>query len=216
MCGIAGWYRREGRPVVASVITAQCNSILHRGPDDSGILTEGDFGFGMRRLSILDIDGGHQPMETPDGRYAIVFNGEIFNHLEVREPLIAAGYEFVTHSDTETILAAFARWGNDAWAKLEGMFAVAIWDRQQRSLTLARDPLGIKPLYISEQGGGLSFASELKGLRLMPGHRFEVDDRAVHDYFRFGHVRRPRWWSRARAPGRASPSRTRRAPPRAP
>lgn len=192
MCGIAGWYRREGRPVVVSVITAQCNSILHRGPDDSGILTEGDFGFGMRRLSILDIDGGHQPMETPDGRYAIVFNGEIFNHLEVREPLIAAGYEFVTHSDTETILAAFARWGNDAWAKLEGMFAVAIWDRQQRSLTLARDPLGIKPLYISEQGGGLSFASELKALRLVPGHSFEVDDRAVHDYFRFGHVRRPR------------------------
>ena len=192
MCGIAGWYRRKGRPVAAAVVTAQCNAILHRGPDDSGILTDGDFGFGMRRLAILDIDGGHQPMETPDGRFVIVFNGEIFNHVEVREPLIAAGYAFVSHSDTETILAAFAHWGNDAWARLEGMFAVAIWDRRDRSLTLARDPLGIKPLYISEQDGGVAFASELKALRMVPAHRFEVDDRSVHDYFRFGHVRRPR------------------------
>lgn len=192
MCGIVGWYRRHGRPVVASVIKAQCDSLIHRGPDDSGILTDGDFGFGMRRLSILDIPGGHQPMQTPDGRYAIVFNGEIFNHLEVREPLIAAGYDFVTHSDTETILAAFARWGNDAWAKLEGMFAVAIWDRQRRTLTLARDPLGIKPLYVSDQDSGFSFASELKALRILPNHRFDADDRSVHDYFRFGHVRQPR------------------------
>lgn len=192
MCGIAGWYRRGGRPVTAAVVTAQCDAIVPRGPDDSGIMTDGDFGFGMRRLSILDIEGGHQPMQTPDGRFAIVFNGEIFNHLDVREPLIAAGYPFVSHSDTETILAAFAHWGNEAWAKLEGMFAVAIWDRRHRSLTLARDPLGIKPLYVSEQDGGLSFASELKALRILPGHRFDVDERAVHDFFSFGHVRRPR------------------------
>ncbi|WP_309662473.1 asparagine synthase (glutamine-hydrolyzing) [Sphingomonas sp.] len=192
MCGIAGWFRRNGRPVARADIKAQCDAIAHRGPDDSGILTDGDFGFGMRRLSILDIAGGHQPMDTPDGRFAIVFNGEIFNHLEVREPLIASGYSFVTHSDTETILAAFSHWGNDAWARLEGMFAVAIWDRRRRSLTLARDPLGIKPLYISEQGGGLSFASELKALRVLPDHRFDVDQRAVHDFFSFGHVRRPR------------------------
>src|SRR6476659_402123 len=189
MCGIAGWYRRGGRPVTAAVVTAQCDAIVHRGPDDSGVRIDGDFGFGMRRLSILDIEGGHQPMQTPDGRFAIVFNGEIFHHLDVREPLIAAGYPFVSHSDTETILAAFAHWGNGAWAKLEGMFAVAIWDRRHRSLTLARDPLGIKPLYISEQDGGLSFASELKALRLLPGHRFDVDERAVHDFFSFGHVR---------------------------
>jgi asparagine synthase (glutamine-hydrolysing) len=166
--------------------------MVHRGPDDAGVLIDGDFGFGMRRLSVLDIEGGHQPMQTPDGRFGIVFNGEIFNHLDVREPLKAAGYRFVSHSDTETILAAFAHWGNKAWAKLEGMFAVAIWDRRHRSLTLARDPLGIKPLYVSEQGGGLSFASELKSLRILPGHRFDVDERAVHDFFSFGHVRRPR------------------------
>lgn len=192
MCGIAGWYRGGGRPVARAAVKAMCDAIAHRGPDDSGILTDGDFGFGMRRLSILDIAGGHQPMETPDGRFAIVFNGEIFNHLEVREPLIAAGYPFATHSDTETILAAFSHWGNDAWPRLEGMFTVAIWDRRRRSLTLARDPLGIKPLYISEQNGGLSFASELKALRVLPDHRFDVDQRAVHDFFSFGHVRRPR------------------------
>ena len=192
MCGIAGWYRRGGRSVADATITRQCDAIRHRGPDDTGVLTDGDFGFGMRRLSILDIAGGHQPMSTRDGRYAIVFNGEIYNHREVRAPLVAAGYPFHSHSDTETILAAFAAWGDEAWPKLEGMFAVAIWDRRERRLTLARDPLGIKPLYLSEQHGGLSFASELKALRVLPDHDFDVDDRAVHDFFSFGHVRKPR------------------------
>src|SRR6201995_2072268 len=106
MCGIAGWYRRSGHAVPRSAITAMCNSIRHRGPDDDGILTDGDFGFGMRRLSILDIQGGHQPMTTADGRYSIVFNGEIYNHREVRQLLSSTGYAFTTHSDTETILAA--------------------------------------------------------------------------------------------------------------
>lgn len=192
MCGIAGWYRRDGQAIRESVIIAQCDAIFHRGPDDSGVMVDGDFGFGMRRLSILDIEGGHQPMHTADGRYAIVFNGEIYNHLELREPLKAAGYPFTSHSDTETILAAYAHWGNDAWARLEGMFAVAIWDRRSRELTLARDQMGIKPLYYSQQGKGLSFASELKALRVLPGHAFDIDDRAVHDYFSYGHVRRPR------------------------
>ncbi|MDB5689789.1 MAG: hypothetical protein JWL91_1665, partial [Sphingomonas bacterium] len=150
MCGIAGWYNRGVALVSAATITAQCDAIRHRGPDDSGVLVDGDFGFGMRRLSILDVTGGHQPMTTPDGRFSIVFNGEIANHREVRGWLAESGYPFSSHSDTETILAAFRFWGNDAWAKLEGMFAVAIWDRQERELTLARDPLGIKPLYVSE------------------------------------------------------------------
>ena len=192
MCGIAGWYRRDGRSVSATHISAQCDTMVHRGPDDFGILTDGDFGFGMRRLSILDIEGGHQPMHTADGRFAIVFNGEIYNHLEVREPLISAGYRFVSHCDTETVLAAFAQWGNDAWAKLEGMFATAVWDRGKRELNLARDPLGIKPLYLTEQQGGIAFASELKALRVLPGHDFDVDERAVHDFFSFGSIRKPR------------------------
>ena len=192
MCGIAGWYRRSDKPVDERLISRQCEVITHRGPDDGGVLVDGDFGFGMRRLSILDIAGGHQPMQSADGRHAIVFNGEIFNHLEVRQFLLDGGHRFASHSDTETILAGFAAWGNVVWPMLEGMFAVAIWDRAQRTLTLARDPLGIKPLYYSEQGGGLSFASELKSLRLLPDHNFSIDPRAVNDVFSFGHVRRPR------------------------
>lgn len=192
MCGIAGWYARGSAAVPRHVISAQCDTILHRGPDDQGILIDGDFGFGMRRLSIIDIAGGHQPMQTPDGRFVIVFNGEVYNHESLRQTLRTLGHSFTSHSDTEAILAAFSQWGHDAWARLEGMFAVAIWDRRERRLTLARDPLGIKPLYYSAQNGGLAFASELKALLPLPGHRFDPDPRAVHDYFSFGHVRADR------------------------
>lgn len=192
MCGIAGWYRRGGRPVSPSIVSLQCDSIIHRGPDDSGRFVDGDVGLGMRRLSIIDIEGGHQPMSTPDGRFTTVYNGEIYNHLELRPELEAAGVRFRTHSDTETLLAAFARWGDDCWLRLEGMYAAAMWDAQTRSLTLARDPLGIKPLYVTEQKGGIAFASELKALTLLPEHEFDVNDRAVHDLFSFGHIQSPK------------------------
>ncbi|MBV9841335.1 MAG: asparagine synthase (glutamine-hydrolyzing) [Sphingomonadaceae bacterium] len=192
MCGIAGWFRRQARPVPDAVVHGMCDLIVHRGPDDRGVLAEGDFGFGMQRLSIVDLDGGHQPMSTSDGALSIVFNGEIYNHLDLRRALVGHGYEFKTHSDTETVLAAAAIWGDDAWAKLEGMFAIAIWDRNKRELTLVRDPLGIKPLYLTQQHGGLAFASELKSLRILPDHEFSIEERAVHDFFSFGHVRRPR------------------------
>lgn len=191
MCGIAGWYRRQGKPVAERVIEAQCDAIVHRGPDDSGQLVDGDFGMGMRRLSIVDIAGGHQPMHCPGAGLAIVFNGEIYNHLDVRAE-IGSRYAFNSHCDTETVLAAFALWGNDAWKRLEGMFAAAIWDRNSGILTLARDPLGIKPLYVTEQNGGLAFASEIKALKPVPDLAFSVDELAVDDYLTFGHVRRPR------------------------
>ena len=192
MCGIAGWYRRGGRPVARESIVMQCDRIVHRGPDDSGDLADGDFGFGMRRLSIIDVAGGHQPITTEDGRYSIVYNGEIYNHLELRAELGKAGRAFRTKSDTETLLLSFVHWGDDAWLKLEGMYAVAIWDRRGRVLTLARDPLGIKPLYVTEQNGGLAFASDLRALRVLPEHRFDIDERALHDFWSFGHVQKPR------------------------
>ena len=192
MCGIAGWYRRGGRPVEREAIVRQCDRIVHRGPDDSGYFTDGDFGFGMRRLSIIDLAGGHQPIFSADGRYAIVFNGEIYNHPELRRELEAAGVTFRTHSDTETLLASWLQWGDAAWLKLDGMYAVAIWDRADRQLILARDPVGIKPLYLTEQHGGLAFASEIRALRVLPNHEFDVDERGVHDFFMFGHVQRPR------------------------
>ena len=192
MCGIAGWYRRGGRPVPRDALVSQCDQLLSRGPDDAGYLAEGDFGFGMRRLSIIDVAGGHQPILSPDARYAIVFNGEIMNHPALRREL-EGGYDFQTdHSDTETVLAAFIRWGDDAWLKLEGMYAVAIWDKLAKSLTLVRDPLGIKPLFFTEQGGGLAFASEITALRPLPGLHFDLDEDGVDDFFCFGHTLPPR------------------------
>lgn len=192
MCGIAGWYRRGGAAVQPHVVERQCDAIRHRGPDDTGVFVDGDFGFGMRRLSIIDIAGGQQPVASADGRIVLVFNGEIYNHAELRRELEAAGRTFATRSDTEVILVAYLHWGDRAWERLVGMFAVAIWDRDTRVLRLARDPLGIKPLYLAEQAGGLAFASELKALRALGELRFDIDPRAVHDFFCFGHVRGPR------------------------
>ena len=192
MCGIAGWYRRVGKPVPQGALVAACDRLRHRGPDDAGYFTDGDFGFGMRRLSIIDVEGGHQPIFSPDGRHAIVFNGEIYNHPKLRREL-EGGYAFQTdHSDTETILAAWLRWGDDAWTRLEGMYAVAIWDKLEKTLVLARDPIGIKPLFVTEQKGGLAFASEIEALRGLPEHRFELDEEGVDDFFCFGHPLPPR------------------------
>jgi asparagine synthase (glutamine-hydrolysing) len=190
MCGIAGWYRRGGRPVDEAVIARQCDRLIHRGPDDFDTLIDRDFGFGMRRLSIIDVAGGHQPIISPDGRYAIICNGEIVNHRELRREL--GHYPFRTHSDVEVLLAGYLRWGADVWLRAEGMYAAAIWDRETRSLCLARDPLGIKPLFVTEQDGGLAFGSEITALREIPGYRFDVDERGVHDFFCFGHVLGPR------------------------
>jgi hypothetical protein len=127
MCGIAGWYARGGRAVPEGTIGAMCDTIVHRGPDDQGRLTDGDFGFGMRRLAIVDVAGGHQPMTSEDGRHVVTFNGEIFNHPALRRELEALGHRYRTNSDTESILRGFQQWGPGVWAKLEGMFAVAIW-----------------------------------------------------------------------------------------
>jgi len=191
MCGISGWYRRRGRPVDRAVIAAQRDRLIHRGPDDEGLLIDGDFGLGMRRLSIIDIAGGHQPIVSPDGRFAIICNGEIVNHLELRRD-IGTSYGLNTRSDVQTLLAAYLRWGDEAWLRAEGMYAAAIWDRSTRTLTLVRDPLGIKPLFVTQQLGGLAFASEITALREIPSYVFDVDERGVHDFFCFGHVLGPR------------------------
>ncbi|CAN5301771.1 amidotransferase 1, exosortase A system-associated [soil metagenome] len=192
MCGIAGWYRRDGEPVAAATIRAQCDSIVHRGPDDEGIFVDGDFGFGMRRLAVVDLGGGHQPMRTADQRHSIVFNGEVYNFKELRCELEALGHCFRTECDTEVVLQAFAAWGDAAWPKLEGMFAVALWDSQERTLRLVRDPLGIKPIYWTAQRGGVAFGSELKTLGPVPGLDFNVDRLAVEQFVTLGAVLAPR------------------------
>jgi asparagine synthase (glutamine-hydrolysing) len=191
MCGICGWYRRDGVAVDPAVIAAQCGTIVHRGPDDQGTAQDGDFGFGMRRLSILDLAGGHQPMTSGDGRFGIVYNGEIFNFPELRRELQGLGARFRTNCDTEAILHGFERWGTGVWPKLEGMFAAAIWDRRERTLHLARDPLGIKPLFYTLQGRAFAFASELKALVPVPGLAFTPRPESIDAYFAFGHVLAP-------------------------
>ena len=198
MCGIAGWFRRGGRAVNRAALASQTEWLVHRGPDEDGCLFDRDFGFAMRRLSIIDVAAGQQPIASADGRFAIICNGEIVNHLELRREL-AGKYPFRTNSDVETMLAAYAQWGDEAWGRLEGMFAAAIWDRLARSLTLVRDALGIKPLFVTEQRGGLAFASEISALRVLPGHDFDLDDRGIEDFFRFGHVLGPRtMWRQVR------------------
>lgn len=191
ICGIAGYYARGRGPVVAATIRRQCDAILHRGPDSDGVLVDGDFGFGMRRLSIVDLAGSDQPIHSADRRHAIVFNGEIYNYRRLRDELAALGHRFATDGDTEVVLAAWRQWGRDAWARLDGMFAVAIWDRSSRRLTLARDAIGIKPLYYAINGHTLAFGSELKAILALPGMTFDIDSDAVHGYFTFGHMRGP-------------------------
>ena len=173
------------------LVAGQCGRLVHRGPDDEGIVVDGALGMGMRRLAIVDVAGGHQPFHSPDGRYSLVFNGEIYNFRQLRAEL-EGDRAFESHGDAEVILAGYERWGDGVWPRLDGMFAVAVWDRATRVLTLARDPTGIKPLYYTDQRAGFAFASELKALTDLPGFAFTTDERALLDYFRFGHVRGPR------------------------
>lgn len=166
--------------------------MAHRGPDDGGIETREDATLGMRRLAIFDPANGHQPMQTPDGRHTIVFNGAIYNFQALKSELAAKGRTFRTECDTEVLLAAYAEWGTGCLRRLRGMFAFAVWDRQERTLCLARDPLGIKPLYYRQDGGRLLFASEINALRAARVFDAEIDPLAVADYLAWFSVPAPR------------------------
>lgn len=188
MCGIVGFLATQ-RPAgqdLAEVVRCLADQLKHRGPDDEGVWVDHAVGIALahRRLSILDLSSaGHQPMVSTCGRYILIFNGEIYNHLEIRRALgagHAAGGGWRGHSDTETLLAAIAFWGLErTLQKAVGMFAIALWDREERSLYLARDRMGEKPLYYGLQGGTFLFASELKALRVYPGFSGEVDRQAL-------------------------------------
>ncbi|HEX8527927.1 XrtA/PEP-CTERM system amidotransferase [Allosphingosinicella sp.] len=190
MCGIAGLFHSDvPKPVDPARVRAMADVLAHRGPDGSGVWTAPGVGFGHRRLSIIDLEGGAQPMLTPDGRLAVTYNGEIYNFREVRDELEGRGHAFSTQSDTEVILSAWRQWGPDCLARFNGMFAFAIYDAEADSLFLARDRLGVKPLFYAElSDGGLIFASELKGLLVHPRLRREIDPRAVEDYLAYGYV----------------------------
>lgn len=169
-----------------------CQAMIHRGPDDGGIETRGEATLGMRRLAIFDPANGHQPMETPDGRFTLVFNGAIYNFQDLRGELSAAGWSFRTQCDTEVLLAAFARWGEDCLGRLRGMFAFAVWDGQLERLFLARDPFGIKPLYYRHDSGRLLFGSELNALLAARAFPAEIDPLSVSDYLAWFSVPAPR------------------------
>ncbi len=190
MCGIAGLYHlTTSKPVDPARIERMCDAMIHRGPDGGGVWTAPGVGLGHRRLSIIDIAGSPQPMPSADGRAMLVFNGEIYNYRELREELRALGATFRTDGDSEVILAAWQRWGPDCLPRLNGMFAFAIYDFAERTLFLARDRLGVKPLFLAELAdGSVIFASELKGLLAHPMLRRELDPLAIEDYLAWGYV----------------------------
>ena len=191
MCGIAGIFHPDvPKPVDPARVEAMTDALAHRGPDGSGVWTAAGVGLGHRRLAIIDLsEKGAQPMLSPDGREAITYNGEIYNFREVRAELEEKGFTFRSESDTEVILAAWRQWGPDCLTKLNGMFALALYDAPSDSLFLARDRLGVKPLFYAElSDGALIFASELKGLLVHPLLRRNPSAQAIEDYLAFGYV----------------------------
>ena len=194
MCGITGVFDlRERRPINKEALQRINDMQQHRGPDEGGIHLEPGIGLGHRRLSIIDIATGQQPLANEDDSVWIVFNGEIYNFGDLIPELTSLGHRFKTRSDTETIVHAWEQWGIDCVSHFRGMFAFAIWDRNQQVLFMARDRLGVKPLhYAVTDDGFLVFGSELKTITAWPAFRREIDDEAVEDYFGYGYVPEPR------------------------
>lgn len=194
MCGISGIFDGRGRRVIDRDLIERMNSsLLHRGPDAGGLHLEPGLGLAHRRLSIIDLSTGQQPLYNEDGSVAVVFNGEIYNFQELAKELVACGHSFHTRSDTEVIVHGWEQWGASCVTRFRGMFAFALWDRNRETLFLARDRLGVKPLYYAQLADGhWIFGSELKALLVHPGLARVVDPVAVEDYFAYGYVPEPR------------------------
>ncbi|HEX9475502.1 MAG TPA: asparagine synthase (glutamine-hydrolyzing), partial [Candidatus Dormibacteraeota bacterium] len=188
ICGVAGGEPAEGRELVGRMSAA----MVHRGPDDDGSVHLDGVTFGMRRLSIIDVEGGHQPIHNEDSKVWVVQNGEIYNHLELRKVLAAAGHSFTTQSDTEVLVHGYEEWGEALVERLNGMFAFAVLDLRRGRVLLARDRMGIKPLHYAVDGRRLVFASELKALLCDPALRRELDPIALDEYLALEYVPSPR------------------------
>src|SRR5688500_1611592 len=193
MCGISGAFALEGPlpPEVRASVRGMNDALAHRGPDGDGFHDSDSVALGHRRLAIIDRAGGHQPMSNEDGTCWIVFNGEIYNHRELRPLLEARGHRYRSSSDTETILHAYEEYGKDCVDRLEGMFAFAIYDGRRRELFAARDRLGKKPFFYTVQGGVFHFASELPALARSPLWRGDVDLTALEGYLSLGYFLAP-------------------------
>jgi asparagine synthase (glutamine-hydrolysing) len=184
MCGIVGIIGKR-KESTEHIIKDMMNTIKHRGPDDDGIFISDDVSFGFVRLAIIDINGGHQPMQSNDDRYTIVFNGEIYNYIELRQYLVSKGYKLKTYSDTEVLLNLYIEFGSDMLQHLNGMFAFAIHDKVENTVFLARDHFGIKPLYYTENKGNIIFASEIKAILNHPEVQRKVDSQSLYEYLTF-------------------------------
>jgi asparagine synthase (glutamine-hydrolysing) len=192
VCGICGLASLDGSGGVdGAALAAMSETLVHRGPDDDGVVVDGPVGLAARRLSIIDIEHGHQPIANEDGHVHVVQNGEIYNHRELRAGLERRGHAFNTACDTEVLVHLYEERGPSFAEELRGMFAVAVWDARERRLVLARDRFGIKPLYYRSRGGLLSFASELKALARQPGFREELDLDAVEAFLAFNSIPAP-------------------------
>jgi asparagine synthase (glutamine-hydrolysing) len=191
MCGIVGIVGSAGRPVDDAVVRAMNDSIRHRGPDDEGYLVRPQVGLGMRRLSIIDVAGGRQPIHNEDESIWAVYNGETYNYDELRDDLQRRGHGLYTKSDTETVVHLYEEYGDAGVARLRGMFAYALWDERRNRLLVARDRFGIKPLYYAQHGGRLYFASELRAFARVPGLPRELDEASVERYLAYLYVPGP-------------------------
>jgi len=189
MCGICGiFHLRANLPANEGALRDMNQQLTHRGPDDAGILVSENVGLAMRRLSIIDLQSGHQPISNEDGSIWIVYNGEIYNHTELRNRLTAKGHVYRTHSDTESIVHLYEEYGPDCVQHLRGMFAFVLWDKKKELLFGARDRLGIKPFYYQLGEDTLLFGSEIKALLAYPGVRAEFNPRVLSEYLAFGYV----------------------------
>jgi asparagine synthase (glutamine-hydrolysing) len=192
MCGICGLVAGEReRAPDREVLARMSGRLVHRGPDDDGLFCEGPAALAARRLSIIDLAGGHQPIENEDGSAVVVQNGEIYNYRELKRELEGRGHRFATDCDTEVLVHGYEEWGEGFVERLRGMFAIALWDKRRQRLLLARDRFGIKPLYYRHVDGGLSFASELKAMLEQPGFSREIDPQAVSAYLAFNSIPAP-------------------------
>lgn len=194
MCGIVGiYYPTQEKQINVSILHDMNDSLFHRGPDESGTYIDNDIGLGHRRLSIIDLSSGQQPMFNEDHSVVVVYNGEIYNFKELMNELKSFGHIFKTNCDTEVIVHAWEEWGQECVKRFRGMFAFAIWDKKQKTLFLARDRLGIKPLYFAKtKDESFIFASELKALLKFPSITREIDPESIEDYFSYGYVPEPK------------------------
>src|SRR4051794_16482124 len=193
MCGICGIFETGGESIIErSTLKAMADTIRHRGPDDDGFYVCGGVGLAHRRLSIIDLAGGHQPLANEDESVWIAFNGEIYNFEELNRQYLGTGHTFRTQSDTETIVHLYEELGEECFSKLRGMFAIALWDAKRRKLLLARDRIGKKPLYYYWDGKRLVFGSEMKALWPAGGLHADIDVEALSDYFSYLYVPAPK------------------------